>query len=143
VDAFRTSHWNHAGTGPSPSPAAFGSVGEVSVLHARGPSPPRTAPLGGAGRCCVASFARLSVRAPLEALTAENRGRRASPAAAAAAAAAVSLQVNPQWKTKGNLVSDFGFGPWKQRAEDFVRKFTLSYSLQVSGARVPSVVIEA
>eukprot|EP00238_Polyblepharides_amylifera_P011879 CAMPEP_0196592282 /NCGR_PEP_ID=MMETSP1081-20130531/72296_1 /TAXON_ID=36882 /ORGANISM="Pyramimonas amylifera, Strain CCMP720" /LENGTH=362 /DNA_ID=CAMNT_0041915913 /DNA_START=201 /DNA_END=1289 /DNA_ORIENTATION=- len=37
--------------------------------------------------------------------------------------------LNPQWRTQGNIVSDFGIGPWKKRAEEFVAKFTPTYSL--------------
>jgi hypothetical protein len=39
-------------------------------------------------------------------------------------------QINPQWQTKGNVVSDFGFGPWRQRAEDFLQRFPVSYGLE-------------
>lgn len=31
--------------------------------------------------------------------------------------------VNPQWSTGGNIVSDFGFGPWRKAAEDFLATF--------------------
>lgn len=43
--------------------------------------------------------------------------------------ARVMLLVNPQWRTKGNIVSDFGFGPWRKKAEDFVAKFVPTYRL--------------
>ena len=41
------------------------------------------------------------------------------------------LIVNPQWNvTKGNVVSDFGFGPWRRAAEDFLARFAPTYSLE-------------
>jgi len=40
-----------------------------------------------------------------------------------------TLILNPQWSTGGNLVSDFGFGPWRKRAEDFLATFEPAYSL--------------
>ena len=39
------------------------------------------------------------------------------------------ILVNPQWTNQGNIVSDFGFGLRKKRAEAFLRKFTTTYSL--------------
>jgi len=39
------------------------------------------------------------------------------------------ILMNPMWRTKGNIVSDFGFGPWRKRNEDFVAKFDAVYSL--------------
>ncbi|KAK3262543.1 hypothetical protein CYMTET_28605 [Cymbomonas tetramitiformis] len=36
---------------------------------------------------------------------------------------------NTQWQG-GQIISDFGIGPWKKRAEDFLAKFTLAYSLK-------------
>mmetsp|Transcript_5070 Transcript_5070/g.9014 ORF Transcript_5070/g.9014 Transcript_5070/m.9014 type:complete len:452 (-) Transcript_5070:407-1762(-) len=39
------------------------------------------------------------------------------------------LLVNPQWTMQGNIVSDFGFGFRRKRAEDFLSKFVTSYSL--------------
>jgi hypothetical protein len=50
------------------------------------------------------------------------------------------LLINPQWKTKGNLVSDFGFGPWRQRAEDFIQRFPVSYALEQNRIGNPSSV---
>eukprot|EP00245_Coleochaete_scutata_P000786 TRINITY_DN1094_c3_g1_i1.p1 TRINITY_DN1094_c3_g1~~TRINITY_DN1094_c3_g1_i1.p1 ORF type:complete len:410 (-),score=51.60 TRINITY_DN1094_c3_g1_i1:37-1266(-) len=39
--------------------------------------------------------------------------------------------VNAQWSlTPGAIVSDFGFGPWKKQAEEFVESFQLVYSLE-------------
>lgn len=49
-------------------------------------------------------------------------------------------QVNPQWNTTGNLVSDFGFGPWRQRAEAFVDTFSVTYSLEECRIGNPSSV---
>jgi len=37
--------------------------------------------------------------------------------------------MNPMWRTKGNIVSDFGIGPWRKRNEEFVAKFKSVYSL--------------
>jgi len=39
---------------------------------------------------------------------------------------------NPQWNTTGgsNIISDFGIGPWKKRAEDFIDKFEVTYYLR-------------
>jgi len=41
------------------------------------------------------------------------------------------MLVNPQWNlTRGNLVSDFGIGPWKKKAEDFIATFEPVYVLE-------------
>ncbi|GFR50904.1 hypothetical protein Agub_g13201 [Astrephomene gubernaculifera] len=40
------------------------------------------------------------------------------------------LIVNPQWETRGNLVSDFGFGARRQEAERFIASFQPTYSLK-------------
>ena len=38
--------------------------------------------------------------------------------------------VNPQWSDgRGQVISDFGFGPWRKRAEDFLATFERSDSL--------------
>ena len=38
--------------------------------------------------------------------------------------------VNPQWNlSKGQVVSDFGIGPWKKKAEDFLATFEPTFSL--------------
>ena len=47
-------------------------------------------------------------------------------------AAAVTLLVNPQWVESGQVISDFGIGPWRRRAEDFLRTFESTYSLTES-----------
>ena len=39
------------------------------------------------------------------------------------------LMVNPQWNESGQIVSDFGIGPWKKKAYDFLDTFEPSYSL--------------
>lgn len=39
------------------------------------------------------------------------------------------LMVNPQWRSSGQIISDFGFGPWKRQAEDFVNTFEPTYLL--------------
>ena len=36
----------------------------------------------------------------------------------------LKIIANPQWNTSGAIIGDFGFGPWKKRAEDFVGKFS-------------------
>ena len=42
------------------------------------------------------------------------------------------LIANPQWNLggSGNVVSDFGFGPWKKAADDFLAQFPTVYSLE-------------
>ena len=52
----------------------------------------------------------------------------------------LTVLVNPQW-TKGNLVSDFGIGPWRRRNEEFVGSFQQTYVLKqmrISGDNVRS-----
>lgn len=44
----------------------------------------------------------------------------------------LTLLFNPQWNEAGQVVSDFGIGPWKRRAMDFLNTFELSYSLTES-----------
>ncbi|KAG6546740.1 hypothetical protein Mapa_011929 [Marchantia paleacea] len=39
------------------------------------------------------------------------------------------LIVNPQWRSSGQVVSDFGFGPWRRQAEEFVKTFEKTYVL--------------
>lgn len=39
------------------------------------------------------------------------------------------LIVNPQWRSTGQIVSDFGFGPWKRQAEEFLSSFEPVYAL--------------
>ncbi|CAK9193175.1 unnamed protein product [Sphagnum jensenii] len=39
------------------------------------------------------------------------------------------LLVNPQWRLAGQVVSDFGFGPWRRQAEEFVDTFETTYTL--------------
>ena len=41
----------------------------------------------------------------------------------------ITLLVNPQWNERGQIVSDFGVGPWKKRATDFLSTFEPTYSL--------------
>ncbi|GIL56101.1 hypothetical protein Vafri_11532 [Volvox africanus] len=40
------------------------------------------------------------------------------------------LIVNPQWETRGNLVSDFGFGQRKAESERFIASFQPTYCLK-------------
>lgn len=42
----------------------------------------------------------------------------------------VKIIANPQWNTQGAIIGDFGFGPWKKRAEEFVAKFEQVYYLK-------------
>eukprot|EP00884_Botryococcus_braunii_P021948 jgi/Botrbrau1/8437/Bobra.0237s0056.1 len=37
--------------------------------------------------------------------------------------------INPQWRESGQVISDFGIGPWKKAAMDFLDTFLESYSL--------------
>lgn len=44
-------------------------------------------------------------------------------------AGGLALMINPQWQP-GNLVNDFGIGPWRRRSEDFVGSFEEVYFLK-------------
>ena len=44
----------------------------------------------------------------------------------------VTLLVNPQWVESGQIISDFGIGPWKKRAMDFLDTFESTYALTES-----------
>jgi len=48
------------------------------------------------------------------------------------------ILVNPQWKDSGAVVSDFGFGPWKKAADDFLNTFEKSYTLVEQRIGAPS-----
>ena len=48
------------------------------------------------------------------------------------------LLVNPQWNDRGQIVSDFGFGPWKKKADDFLATFEKSYTLEEQRIGAPS-----
>lgn len=50
------------------------------------------------------------------------------------------LIVNPLWKTTGNLVSEFGFGPWRKANEEFVATFLPSYALFEQRIGAPSSI---
>ena len=50
------------------------------------------------------------------------------------------IVVNPQWKTQGQLVSEFGIGPWKKANEEFLATFEPSYSLFEQRIGAPSSV---
>jgi hypothetical protein len=39
------------------------------------------------------------------------------------------IVVNPLWKTQGQLVSEFGIGPWRKANEEFLATFEPAYSL--------------
>lgn len=40
------------------------------------------------------------------------------------------LLANPQWSTKGQVISDLGFGPWKKANEEFIAGFEPAYVLR-------------
>lgn len=40
------------------------------------------------------------------------------------------LIVNPQWREEGQVISDFGIGPWRQAALDFLSQFPSVYYLK-------------
>eukprot|EP00877_Chromochloris_zofingiensis_P004360 jgi/Chrzof1/13925/Cz08g18030.t1 len=48
--------------------------------------------------------------------------------------------VNPLWKTEGNLVSEFGIGPWRKANEEFVATFEPSYQLFEQRIGAPSSI---
>jgi len=50
----------------------------------------------------------------------------------------VVLIINPQWRNSGQIVSDFGFGPWKKKADDFLATFETTFSLTESRIGAPS-----
>ena len=41
----------------------------------------------------------------------------------------ITLLVNPQWNDVGQVVSDFGVGPWRKKATSFLDTFAAVYSL--------------
>lgn len=41
----------------------------------------------------------------------------------------LTLLINPQWQA-GNLVPDFGIGPWRRRSEELVSSFQEVYVLK-------------
>jgi len=46
--------------------------------------------------------------------------------------------LNPQWKNSGQIVSDFGFGPWKRKADEFLNTFKNTYTLSELRIGAPS-----
>lgn len=42
---------------------------------------------------------------------------------------AITLLFNPQWNEAGQVVSDFGIGPWRKRSMDFLDTFETTYSM--------------
>lgn len=42
----------------------------------------------------------------------------------------LKIIANPQWNTSGAIIGDFGIGPWRKRAENFVAKFEPVYYLK-------------
>eukprot|EP00873_Tetraselmis_striata_P008339 jgi/Tetstr1/428603/TSEL_018594.t1 len=53
------------------------------------------------------------------------------------------LIVNPQWRESGQIVSDFGFGPWKKKAYEFLDTFENSYLLLERRVGAPGSVSAA
>ena len=41
-----------------------------------------------------------------------------------------NIIINPQWSLDGNIINDFGLGPWRERNEKFVKQFEIAYSLK-------------
>ncbi len=41
-----------------------------------------------------------------------------------------NMIINPQWVLNGNIVNDFGFGPWREKNEKFVKDFEIAYFLK-------------
>ncbi|KAI7838107.1 hypothetical protein COHA_008115 [Chlorella ohadii] len=50
------------------------------------------------------------------------------------------LIVNPQWRNEGQVISDFGFGPWRKAADDFLATFEPSYALKEKRIGSPGTV---
>ncbi|KAL4421315.1 hypothetical protein ABPG75_010606 [Micractinium tetrahymenae] len=50
------------------------------------------------------------------------------------------LIVNPQWRNEGQVVSDFGFGPWRKAADDFLATFVPSFCLKEKRIGSPGTV---
>jgi hypothetical protein len=48
--------------------------------------------------------------------------------------------VNPLWKTQGQIVSEFGIGPWRKANEDFLATFEPTYALFEQRIGAPSSV---
>lgn len=48
----------------------------------------------------------------------------------AAKAERALVLVNPQWREEGQVISDFGIGPWKKAAMDFLGVFQGTYALK-------------
>lgn len=41
-----------------------------------------------------------------------------------------NIIANPQWSLGGNILNDFGFGPWREKNEQFVKGFEIAYFLK-------------
>jgi len=41
-----------------------------------------------------------------------------------------NMIINPQWVLNGNILNDFGFGPWREKNEKFVKDFEIAYFLK-------------
>lgn len=50
------------------------------------------------------------------------------------------LLVNPQWREEGQVISDFGVGPWRKAAMDFLSQFQLTYSLKEKRIGSPGTI---
>jgi hypothetical protein len=50
------------------------------------------------------------------------------------------LLVNPQWREEGQVISDFGIGPWKKAAMDFLGTFLPAYFLKEKRIGSPGTI---
>jgi hypothetical protein len=50
------------------------------------------------------------------------------------------LLVSPQWREAGQVISDFGIGPWKKAALDFLGTFTPTYVLKEKRIGSPGTI---
>ena len=50
------------------------------------------------------------------------------------------LLVNPQWREEGQVISDFGIGPWKKAALDFLSQFNPTYFLKEKRIGSPGTI---
>jgi hypothetical protein len=50
------------------------------------------------------------------------------------------LLINPQWREAGQVVSDFGIGPWKKAALDFLGTFVPTYVLKEKRIGSPGTI---
>lgn len=50
------------------------------------------------------------------------------------------LLINPQWREEGQVISDFGIGPWKKAALDFLAQFQPTYVLKEKRIGSPGTI---